>query len=98
MKFNFPESVFVAKNFPAVQVVHILSEAEEVQREKKILDGITPYKQDPSAIDMEIMDLLHSCETYMRIRQTQAGTEYVDDLIEKVRLKNAERGYYVEGA
>lgn len=41
--------------------------------------------------DMEVLDVIHSCETFLRNRRTD---EEVADLIERVTEKNAKRGYY----
>lgn len=41
--------------------------------------------------DMEVLDVIHSCETFLRNRRTD---EEVAELIEKVTEKNAKRGYY----
>ena len=43
------------------------------------------------ATDMEILDVIHSCETFLRNRRTD---EEVAELIGKVTEKNAKRGYY----
>jgi hypothetical protein len=89
MKFNFPETIFVAKNSAAEQAAHVLSEAKEVQQEIDKSDG-----RDITKIDLEMMDLLHSAESYFRLRQQGRGKEYVDGLMNTVIEKNDVRGYY----
>lgn len=89
MKFNFPETIFVEKNSAAEQAQHVLSEAKEVKAEIDRSEG-----RDISKIDMEMMDLLHSCETYFRIRTTGRGAKYVRGLMDQVQEKNAARNYY----
>lgn len=92
MNFTFPETIFVAKNSASEQVAHVLSEAKEVQQEIDKSDG-----RDITKIDLEMMDLLHSAESYFRIRQIGRGKKYVDGLIEAIKEKNAARFYYVPG-
>lgn len=41
--------------------------------------------------NMEVLDVIHACETFLRNRCTD---EEVAELIEKVTEKNAKRGYY----
>ncbi len=89
MIFNFPENIFLEKNSAAEQAKHVLSEAKEVLAEINNSDG-----RDITKIDLELMDLLHSCETYFRIRTTGRGKKYVQGLIDQVQEKNAERHYY----
>lgn len=92
MTFNFPETIFVKKNTPLEQLSHVLSEAEEVRKELKASTG------NLSLIDLEMMDLLHSCETYFRIRQGVRGEQFIQELVAKVQEKNAVRFYYVAAA
>jgi hypothetical protein len=85
VRFNFPAVTFVAKNSLGEQIDHVLSEACEVGK-----------AQDNDEIEMELMDLEHSLETFWRMLQKERGEEYVEALRLKVRTKNKERGYYGE--
>lgn len=90
MHFNFPETIFVEKNSPLEQIAHTMSEAKEIQDEiKKSLGSL-------AEIDLEMMDLLHSCESYFRIRQKVRGVGYVNELVNAVENKNYRRGYYID--
>lgn len=88
MHFNFPETIFVEKNSSADQIKHVLSEAKEVKAEIDRAGG------NMSNVDLEMMDLLHSCETYFRMRTAGLGAKYVRGLIDQVQEKNAARHYY----
>lgn len=46
------------------------------------------------AVDMEILDLHHSLETFIRVLQRFESPEYIQHLREIVINKNRERGYY----
>lgn len=91
MIFNFPETIFVEKNTTTEQLEHVISEAYEVRKE--LADHDQPETQ---LLDLEMMDLMHSCETYFRKRTSDRGKVYVDMLIDQTVEKNARRGYYVQ--
>lgn len=90
MNFTFPETIFVAKNSPLEQIAHVLSEAKEVEDEIKKSGGSL------ADIDLEMMDLYHSCESYFRNRQKVRGKPYIKELVNAVENKNYRRGYYVD--
>lgn len=77
----FPEVKFVQENNSAKQAIHVFSEAEEARAE---------FCQEK--LDEEMADLLHSCETYFRIRQKEGLDIYKQ--FKSVITKNAMRGYY----
>ena len=81
MKGHFPQIKFVKINSRYKQVIHVLSESKEVSGAK-----------GDHELDMEIADLLHSCETYFRIRENE-GLD-VEALFRKIVEKNQVRGYY----
>jgi NTP pyrophosphatase (non-canonical NTP hydrolase) len=89
MNFTFPETTFVEELTPLQQIRHIESELAEVIAETK--RGVTRL----DSVDLEVLDLLHSCETYLRIRKAIRGKEYIERLVEKVTAKNEKRGYYL---
>lgn len=82
MAWRFPEVKFVRTNTKEEQVGHILSEAVEVYY----------ALLDKKGLDEEMADLLHSCETYFRIRQRE-GCD-VHKVFSRVIEKNRKRGYY----
>lgn len=88
MKFNFPATRFACENSAEQQAEHALSEAAEVQ---ELLEAPA---RDIDRIDEEMMDLLHSAETYWRIRAAGRGDAYVQMLRDRVVVKNEIRGYY----
>lgn len=85
MTFNFPRTNFADKNGIFNQLKHIQSEVEEA-----IEAAMTT---DEDHLDDEIMDIGHSWETLVRMRQ-----EYDDrckpEAKEKTIEKNRMRGYY----
>lgn len=82
MHYNFPE----IKNKPASLIQQLNKIIEEASEAIKARDEIER--------DYEIMDLLHACETYLRMRESQG----ID--LEKIKSfvisKNKQRGYYKE--
>ena len=88
MKFNFPAVTFVRENTAAAQFQHVHSECHEVAFE--LLENRV------TAADLEMMDLLHSSESYFRIRMAEMGPEYLRVLMDTVMQKNLTRGYYGE--
>jgi F0F1-type ATP synthase delta subunit len=92
MSFFWPETKFARENSIADQIEHVFSEVEEIKRALKAPDI------NIMDIDMEIFDLHHSVETFIRLLQRFESPEYVQHLREIVINKNRERGYYkVEG-
>ncbi len=82
MKGHFPVIRFVRENSIYEQLMHVQSEAIEVK-----------YALYQHRVDEEMADLLHSCETYFRIRERE-GLD-VEATFAKVVEKNSRRGYYV---
>lgn len=89
MLFNFPAVKFVVENSPGTQLEHFLSEANEVCDAMNLSSPI-------SHIEEEMVDCLHSLETYFRKLEIVKGEDYVKELFDKVLKKNQERGYYQE--
>lgn len=81
MHYNFPPVRWVEINTPNQQIQHINEEVGEVMR-----------SETTAETDAEVMDALHSCETYLRIREKQ-GLD-VDELRRQTLDKNHDRGYY----
>lgn len=96
MKFNFPQTVYVLRNTPGDQIDHILSEVDEIEELGPELEYACRGTQDETLrkIDLEVMDLLHSCETFFRILSLARGRGYVQGLFDEVMQKNLDRGYY----
>jgi F0F1-type ATP synthase delta subunit len=88
MSFFWPETKFARENSIADQLEHVFSEVEEVKQALKTPDI------DIMAVDMEILDLHHSLETFIRVLQRFESPEYIQHLREIVINKNRERGYY----
>lgn len=82
--FSFPKIKFANTNTIDQQVQHIYSEVVEAMQDYN--KGMT------GDMDMELMDLYHSIETYFRIRQKQGIDIHATHAA--VVKKNAERGYY----
>jgi len=81
MNYNFPKICFADTNSNFQQAMHAVSEANEVVRTK------TDHE-----LDIEMADLMHSCETYFRIRERDGvNVEYI---FAEVVVKNSERGRY----
>ncbi|ADQ04388.1 hypothetical protein Calow_0820 [Caldicellulosiruptor owensensis OL] len=82
MHYNFPE----IKKKPASLIQQLNKIVEEASEAIKARDDIER--------DYEIMDLLHACETYLRIRESQ-GVD-LERIKSFVISKNKQRGYYKE--
>lgn len=85
MSWRFPETKYVNINTSRMQITHILSEANEVK------DAIH-CAESQERTDEEIADLMHSCETYFRIRQNEGAD--IHQIFSRVVGKNMVRGYY----
>lgn len=85
MLFNFPRCKFASTNSIEAQALHIHSEGKEVRKAAK--SGNLDHT------DEEVMDCLHSCETYLRMRQERNGLD-IQALMHRVAEKNDARGYY----
>ena len=81
MKYNFPKICYADTSSNFQQAMHAVSEAEEVVRVRS-----------DHELDMEMADLLHSCETYFRIRERDGVN--VDFIFAEVVEKNTVRDYY----
>lgn len=81
MSWRFPPVKFVDINTVNKQLEHVQSEAMEVR-----------YALYQHRIDEEMADLLHSCETYFRIRQREGSD--IHQIFNQVVEKNRARGYY----
>ena len=88
--FRFPATRFVGENSFSAQFQHIRSEVDEVWRE---LEVAYPDLADPVRVAEELLDVIHSCETGLRILQGKHGVD-VWRLSVEVTLKNCHRGYY----
>lgn len=84
--YNFPPTVFVTRNRTGQQLDHLLDEAEEV-RMAALSEGLERVVE-------EVVDLLNSCETYLRIVSELKGAAYVERTFNLVEQKNRARGYY----
>lgn len=93
MKGHFPAVKFAIINTPEKQMSHVLSEAREVESESYDDFGFSNKDVEWAKVDEEMADLLHSCETYFRIREREGLN--VDELFANVVEKNRKRGYYI---
>lgn len=82
---HFPEAKFVREASAARQLEHVISETIEVAIARINHERI-------NRVDEEMADLLHSCETYFRIRELE-GVD-IAAIFEAVVEKNRARGYY----
>ena len=81
MNYNFPKICYADTNNNFQQALHAVSEAEEVVKTRNTAE-----------LDMEMADLMHSCETYFRIRERDGAD--VDAIFAEVVEKNTVRDYY----
>lgn len=73
------------KNSPIKQAEHIKEEARETYQ--AIIDG--------DSTDIEVMDVIQSCITYLAIKKYDQKT--IDNMVLEMKKKNAKRGYYSKG-
>lgn len=67
-----------------------------MQQAEKIIEEIEEFKKASGKNgDMEAVDVLHACETFIRIR-FKGRDSVLEKLIRRVTAKNARRGYYVK--
>jgi hypothetical protein len=87
MHWQFPETKFARTNSLTEQAHHLVSESDEV---------LLAYEEDNiEHAHQEVVDTYHSAETYLRVLAKEKGEQYVKDLIQQVKKKNQERGYYL---
>lgn len=87
MLFNFPRTKFVDENTYIDQALHIHSEGIEVRA--------AAAASDMQHLDEEVIDCMHSCETYLRMRLERDKVD-IRSLMFKVSEKNEKRGYYAD--
>lgn len=87
MQFNFPATKFAQTTGLYGQLVHLGSEIKEVER---------AFYNDPmiERVAEELMDVIHSAETALRIICRTNADVNLHKLRLKVEKKNLERGYY----
>lgn len=96
--FTFPQAIFVHSNSAGEQLDHIFSEVDEIQQlgpELEDADDVC-LEDVRRKVDLEVMDLMHSCQTYLRIRARDKGADHLVGLFNEVIEKNRRRGYYEE--
>lgn len=82
--YRFPETIHT-RNAPYVQLQHIKTELCEL---------VLAYDQEPiQRVAEETLDLIHSCETLLRILEQRQGID-VAVLHDLIVEKNRQRGYY----
>jgi len=76
--------------FPAIKTTRSIDEQFQ-----KILDECNEYQETSSKEekDKESIDILHSVETFLRLRFKDRENE-LDKLVQDTILKNTKRGYY----
>lgn len=85
MSYRFPPIKFVTNSIPK-QILHIASELWEVV--KAGLHG------DWQHMCVELYDVIHSCETLIRILVIRKGIQPMQAKL-KAQDKNDKRGYYI---
>lgn len=95
MNYNFPPTRFVREGTLAGQLDHLLSEAEEIKKEKEN-HGSAHIAAKCRKTHIEVGDVWHSAETYFRKLAKELGQEYVDGIMAEIDRKNRVRGYYEE--
>jgi len=85
MQYNFPRTNFVDKNGIFNQLKHIESEVQEA------IEAAMTTNDDH--LDDEIMDIGHSWETLVRMREEYSGRN-MGKACARVTKKNKDRGYY----
>lgn len=88
MNYTFPATKFSRELSFDEQVAHVLSEADEVAEHGPDMGR---------AGHLELMDLLHSCESAIRILEREHGADYVGWLVFETVTKNEGRRYYDHG-
>lgn len=87
MLFNFPRTKFVDDNTYIDQALHIYSEGKEVRA--------AAAAGNMNHLDEEVLDCMHSCETYLRMRSERDKVD-IRALMHQVAEKNETRGYYAD--
>jgi hypothetical protein len=84
--YRFPKTIFTY-NAPFVQLEHIKSEMLEV---------VYAYDNEQmNRVAEEVLDLIHSCETFLRILEQRQAID-VPILHDLIVEKNRLRGYYAK--
>ena len=88
MRYNFPphkcaETIDLKAMLSKIaeEALEVVKSAEEMDKQGGLLD-----------LDMEVGDLLHACETWLRRRESQGLC--IDSVMVRVIAKNRARGYY----
>lgn len=86
MIYQFPKTKFVTNDL-SDQLGHVTSEA---------LEAMESYARDEAPVEtaIELLDVIHSAETALRILLQQNRELDLDDLHDHVIAKNSARGYY----
>lgn len=76
--------------FPLIKTTRTIEE-----QFNKILDEAKEYKDalTEEEKDKEAVDIIHSCETFLRLR-FKGREDELEKLIQETILKNTKRGYY----
>ena len=90
--FRFPATKFVGENSVSKQFSHVMGELQEAW---EILEAEYPRLADPVRFAEELLDLIHSTETELRILIAEYAVD-VDALALAIVQKNRVRGYYAD--
>ena len=85
MNFTFPRTRFVDTTALYSQLQHLMSEVDELRK--------AYLEEETERVAEELMDVIHSAETFARKLQEQRGVNLFD-VCRSVERKNMERGYY----
>jgi NTP pyrophosphatase (non-canonical NTP hydrolase) len=84
--YQFPRTKFVDENGIVGQLLHVASECMEATE--------AAQQTDIDHTAEEVMDILHSCETALRILQEKYGVN-INKVARAVQRKNYARRYYL---
>jgi hypothetical protein len=81
-------------NFPAIATHNTLfRQFKKIQEEMRELEDTWEGKSI-DATDEEVMDVIHACETYFRLRSERDSSFDINILQKRIEEKNRRRGYY----
>ncbi len=81
-------------NFPAIATHNTLfQQFRKILEEARELEGTWEWK-NTDATDEEVMDVIHACETYFRLRSERDSSFDINILQKRIEEKNRRRGYY----
>jgi len=83
--YRFPRTIFTDTNTPIEQLIHVLGEVHEAMVDSRC---------NNFACLKELMDVIHSAETAIRIIEEMTPGINLDSMLQGTIKKNMDRGYY----